>query len=140
MKVIGVDPGRHTGIALSVDGKLTEVFETDFWGAIQHIDSYPYAAVVVELPVSKHVWHNGAVNKAAIQRTGVNVGSCIREAELLIAYLSNDKDRQFIVQKPAGKMNSAAFKVLTGWEKQTNQHMRDAGVMAHTYRHLSPLE
>lgn len=139
MKVIGIDPGKHTGIALSVDGKLTEVFETDFWGAIQVIDSFKYAAIVVELPVSKHVWHNGAVNKAAIQRTGVNVGSCIREAELLIAYLSG-KDRQFIVQKPAGKMNSAAFKVLTGWEKQTNQHMRDAGVMAHTYRHLSPLE
>ena len=138
MKVIGVDPGRHTGIALSVDGKLTEVFETDFWGAIQMIDSFSYAAVVVELPVSKHVWHNGASTKGAIQRTGVNVGSCIREAELLIAYLSNDKDRQFIVQKPAGKMNSAAFKVLTGWEKQTNQHMRDAALMAFKYRHLSP--
>ena len=117
MKVIGIDPGKHTGVALSVDGKLTEVFETDFWGAIQVIDSFKYAAIVVELPVSKHVWHNDAVNKAAIQRTGVNVGSCIREAELLIAYLSG-KDRQFIVQKPAGKMNSAAFKVLTGWNKK----------------------
>lgn len=138
MKVIGIDPGKRTGIALSVDGKLTEVFETDFWGAIRQIDSFPYAAVVVELPVSKHVWHNGAVNKAAIQRTGVNVGSCIREAELLIAYLGSNKDRQVIIEKPAGKVNSASFKALTGWNKKTNQHMRDAGVMAHKYRHLSP--
>jgi hypothetical protein len=128
MLVMGIDPGKHTGIAICDGGYLANLYETDFWGAIDSIGCFPDAVVVIELPDTKHVWHDGARTKASIQRTGVNVGSALREAELLIQYLVRI-ERQHIVQKPHGKMTADQFKRLTGWNGRTNQHMRDAAML-----------
>jgi hypothetical protein len=127
---IGIDPGKHTGVALAYDGRLEAVFETDFWGAVSHIIKHPQAHIVIELPSTKSVWHNEAKSKGAIQRTGVNVGSVIREAELLVEYCKKN-GRQYLTQSPKGKTNAEEFKRITGWEGRTNQHMRDAGLLVY---------
>jgi len=134
-KVLGIDPGKNTGLAIFLNGKLTDLCTSDFWGAIEHINVHHDAVVVVELPSTKHVWHGGATAKGAIQRTGVNVGSCLREAELIIAYLGRMK-RQVIIEKPAGKVDKDRFQAATGWTGQTNAHTRDAGMLAHRYRNI----
>ena len=126
--VIGIDPGKHTGVAFCLNGKITELFETDFWGCVDHLEVNSHATIVIELPSTKHVWHGDAKTKGAIQRTGVNVGSCIREAELLVAYLHRNQ-RNYIIQKPQGKVDAVKFKQITGWDGRTNQHMRDAALM-----------
>lgn len=131
--VIGIDPGKTTGVALCKYGKIVELKSTDFWGAIEAFEDYSDAFVVIELPDTKHVWHNGSTNKKAIQRTGVNVGSCIREAELLIQYLIRN-GRDYVIQKPLGKRTGDQFKNITGWAKQTNQHTRDAGLLAYGFK------
>jgi hypothetical protein len=135
-KVIGVDPGVKTGVAILVDGKIIELFESNFWDVIDVFELHKDAIIIIELPTNKHVWHNGATSKGAIQRTGVNVGSCIREAELLVKYLHR-KERNYIIQKPLGKKDKDQFRALTGWNKQSNQHTRDAAVMAWGYRLMS---
>jgi hypothetical protein len=129
-KTIGIDPGKTTGFAYCEAGELKLVISTDFWGCIQLIDDCADATVVVELPNTKHVWHNGATSKRSVQRTGVNVGSCIREAELIVEYL-NKKGREYITQKPKGKVNAEMFKRITGWKGPTNQHSRDAALLVH---------
>jgi len=128
--VIGIDPGKHTGVAVAKDGKLISLVETDFWGCIDIIRGYNKENLlcVIELPRSKSVWHNEAKNKRAIQRTGVNVGSCIREAELIIEYCKNNKIN-YKTQHPEGKIDADKFKQKTGWEKSTNSHKRDAGML-----------
>ncbi len=128
MKAIAVDPGKTTGIAIAVDGELTELITSDFWGAIDIIASNPDALVVVELPANKSVYHKGAKNRGAIERTGVNVGSVIREAELIIKYLHRD-NRQYMTKKPSGKVDAKKFMRITGWQGGTNQHVRDAAMM-----------
>lgn len=137
-KVIGIDPGKTTGFAFCEDGELKLVISTDFWGCIQLIEDCTDATVVVELPNTKHVWHNGATSKRAVQRTGVNVGSCIREAELIVEYL-NKKGREYIAQKPRGKKNADEFKRITGWKGRTNQHGRDAGMLVFGLKNLNKL-
>ena len=134
--VIGIDPGMHTGVAFCENGKLINVFETDFWGCIDYLLENPNATVVIEMPPTKHVWHNGAKTKCSIQRTGVNVGSCIREAELLIKWMHRNQ-RIYVIQKPMGKKNAAQFKQITGWNGRTNQHMRDAGMICFGLKLLS---
>ncbi len=128
--VIGIDPGKTTGIAISRNGKLVSVFDSDFWGCVSTLKAYESATVIIELPSTKHVWHNEAVNKRAVQRTGVNVGSCIREAELLIKWLSLN-ERNYIIQRPQGKKTADQFAKITGWTKRTNQHQRDAGILCY---------
>jgi hypothetical protein len=133
MKVIAIDPGKITGLALCVDGVLKEVLSGNFWDAIDYIKWTPDAFVIVELPNNKHVWHPGAHNRGAIERTGVNVGSAIREAELLIEYLKRN-NRQYKTVAPLGKVNAVHFKKITGWEGRTNQHKRDAAIMAFLHK------
>lgn len=129
-KVIGIDPGKTTGIAIALDGKISQLATTDFWGCIEQLQIHDDASVVIELPGTKHVWHDGALTKRAIQRTGVNVGSCIREAELLVKWLHMN-ERNYIIQKPRGKLTSIQFNRLTGWSNRSNQHERDAGVLCY---------
>jgi hypothetical protein len=135
MIVIGVDPGRNSGLAVYKDGVLAELLTTNFWGVIDAINCNQSAVFVVEMPSTRHVWHKGATARGAIERTGVNVGSCLREAELIIEFLGLH-NCQTIIEKPAGKMLATEFKKLTGWTGRTNQHMRDAAVMARKYRNI----
>jgi hypothetical protein len=135
MIVAGIDPGKSSGLAVYTHGTLTDLITNDFWGVIGWIDLNPHAVFVVELPNTKSVWHKDAKARGAIERTGVNVGSCLREAELIIKYLGIN-GCQTIIEKPAGKVDSANFKDITGWNGRTNQHMRDACLLAHKYRNI----
>ena len=129
MRAIGIDPGKHTGIAIFENGSLTKLYESDFWGCIDAINEKE-CFVIVELSTTKHVWHNKATSKGAIQRTGVNVGSCLREAELIVEYLIKN-NINYQTQRPKGKVNSDMFKKITGWTKRTNQHTRDAALLVY---------
>lgn len=127
MKIIGVDPGKVTGLAISINGIITELITTDFWGCIDHLNNNHDAMIVIELPRTKHVWHS-ATSIRAVQRTSVNVGSCIREAELIIKWLHKNK-RVYIIQAPQGKINGRKFKIITDWKGRTNSHTRDAAML-----------
>lgn len=129
-KVIGIDPGKDSGVAIAYGGKLAELITTDFWGVVEILEQNREAVIVVELPINKHVFHNGSSSRGGIARTGVNVGSVIREAELLVKYLHRN-GFEHIVQRPQGKRTDDEFKKITGWTGRTNQHTRDAGLLIH---------
>ena len=129
MLTIGIDPGKNTGIAYAENGKITRLETLNFWGAIKVLENHKHAAIRLELPATKAVWHNGATSKKAIQRTGVNVGSCLREAELIYEYLVMNGFNYRVV-KPQGKIDAKRFNLVTGWTGQSNQHTRDAGMLA----------
>jgi hypothetical protein len=134
---IGIDPGTKTGFAVadSDTGRLLEVQTLDFWSTFDRINflaaspDYEVVEIVIEVPDTKHVWHKGASGPAALQRQGVNVGSVIREAQLLAEGLA----RQFPVTrvKPRGKHPADKFADYTGWTERTNQHERDAALLVY---------
>jgi hypothetical protein len=128
MIVIGIDSGKNTGLAMAENGKLKALTTVDFWGAIYEIDSYPDAIIVIELS-GTHVWHREAKSFGAIAKTGQNIGAVRREAQLIIQYL-HWKGREYVVQKPLGKIDSKQFKHITGWKGKSNQHTRDAAMLA----------
>lgn len=139
MKYIGIDPGKATGLAIydTETGQFDNVYSTTFWGAINAIDvliaqsmtgKYELCAVV-ELPTTKAVWHK-AKSAGAKDRAAVNVGSVIREAELIVDYLKEQGIR-VITQHPRGKVDADYFKRVTGWQGVTNSHSRDAGILCY---------
>lgn len=131
--IIAIDPGKKTGIAI-IDKELNiSLHTTDFWGAIDIIEDNPKAFFIVELPETKHVWHIGAKSRNAISRTGVNVGSCIREAELIIKYLAR-REFEYVINRPLGKTDKNVFARITGYQLETNPHERDAGMLAWSYK------
>lgn len=136
MLVVGIDPGKNTGIAIynTYSKAFDEVYTAKFWDAVDLIGGLDRTdTVVIELPSTKHVWHNDATNKRAIQRTGVNVGSAIREAELLVEYVGR-LELPCIIQRPQGKVDAEKFKRITGWVGRTSQHSRDAGMLCYGYK------
>lgn len=132
--VIGIDPSKRTGIAIYKEGDLTEVYTGDFWEAIRRVEEFNSDGliVIIELPGTKTVWHKQASNRGAIERTAVNVGSVIREAELIIEYLDRNKI-QTIIQRLVGKVSADTFKRITKWDGRTSQHSRDAAMLCYKY-------
>jgi len=130
--VIGIDPGKTTGFAL-FDRKYKKItcvdsdtfWEIWYWIISQYKGDY---LIVVEKPDTKAVWHRGASSRGAIERTAVNVGSVIREAELWVEGL---RRLGFEVETahPAGKKNAKMVRDITGWPRRTNSHERDAMIL-----------
>ena len=134
-RVIGIDPGKNTGYA-EYDGELF-AFKITFWRAVDLISAYlpEETAVIVELPRSKHVWHGKGQNSKAMARTGVNVGSVVREAELLAERFIS-LGYTVVTVHPKGKTTAEEVKHITGYEGRTNEHTRDAIMLAWSHKYL----
>lgn len=123
--IIGIDPGKTTGVAVSVDGELARMVTTTFWGAYELIldykdNSLTRIKVVIEVPKTKANWHG--------PKAAHDVGRVCREAELLAEGIER-LGVEVIRQHPQGKLNHEQFTRITGWGKRTNQHCRDAGML-----------
>ena len=132
MRIIGIDPGAATGFALVENRKIMQLQTLSFWEVIDRINIYENVAYAIELPKTRHVWHREANSKSALLKTGMNVGSCIREAELIIEYFKrNGKEYKVVI--PQGKLKADQFERVTGWKGKSNQHVRDAAMLALYY-------
>lgn len=97
--IIGIDPGKDTGIAyLNEDGTIDELRAVDFWETVNIITWFhpKEIEVAIELPSNKHVLPG---------RRGVDVGSVIREAELLVKLLELRKIKHK-TYPPLGKISA----------------------------------
>lgn len=136
---IGLDGGIHTGMAVynRASGTFDEIKETTFQAAIWEItEKYQSAIIIVELPTNKHVWHKAGGNIAVVQRTAVNVGSVLRESQLLVDtldYIGRRKgcDYEIRTVPPQGKVDAERFRKLTGHNGRINQHGRDAALLCY---------
>ena len=62
-------------------------------------------------------------------KIGQNVGSVRAEGKLLCMGL-RDLGYEVVQVSPMGKIDAAGFSSLTGYRGRTNQHERDAGLLA----------
>jgi hypothetical protein len=125
-RTIGIDPGKKTAIAVydSTLKRIVDVFNTDFWGAIEYLQSEQndtsIKQVIIEVPRTKTNWH-----KKGCDITSANVGGIYREATLLADGIER-MGLKVIRQHPQGKVGAAYVKKITGYQGRTNQHTRDS--------------
>lgn len=131
--IIGIDPGKQTGFAIFGAGEFKMIATLDFWSAFSAVSLYPPEVVhqvIIEVPDTKHVWQKAAATTKSLQRQGVNVGSVIREAELLAGGIERYGYKVKRVN-PRKKVDAKTFREYTGYTGSTNQHERDAAMLCY---------
>ena len=131
-QVIGFDPGVNTGVALFANGKLLSL------QTIQPIDiqdcvkkSFADLVVFEDSRLQSAVWVPSK-NKAVANNIARKIGQ-VDALCLLIEETCNRYEIKFMRVSPkakGAKMNSEDFNLFTGWTHRSNQHERDAAMVA----------
>lgn len=135
--ILGCDPGQNTGVALYRAGKLKvlktiqphELDETLTWLA-------PDLVIFEDSRLQSHVWTASGTSRRAAIKIGRNVGQIDQQCTVIEA-LCDKRGIPCVGISPlrkGAKLKATAFKQLTGWPGGSNQHVRDAAVIAWPYR------
>jgi len=135
---VGIDPDiNKSGFAITIDGALVRVEARTFFDLCEILNSAKNIArdvgamlmVTIEAGwlIKKQNWHpaqGGGVRDKIAKNIGEN-----HAAGKLIARWCDEAGIPYELVPPRGKVKSARFKRLTGWNKRANQDMRDAAML-----------
>lgn len=132
--VLGIDPGANTGVAYFEAGKLAR---------LQTIAPHELFGVIIiakrvifeDSRLISHVYTT-ATNRAAALKMARNVGEIDAWCKLIVAYceLHHIPAHGISPKGKGAKVDAAQFAKLTGWAGKSNQHERDAAIVAWAYR------
>ena len=142
--LIGIDTGVKTGFAIAIDsldgrgGKLDDVSSFTITQAMKRVlecveeQGKENVKLFIEDPRQRS-WFGGMDAKQAKYGAGVRegVGSVKRDASIWEDWCK-EEDLLFDMVHPAAnatKHKAPIFKKLTGWNKPTNEHGRDAAMI-----------
>ena len=134
--ILGIDPGASTGVARFVDGDLVRL-DTIGPHQIERTirDVMPGRVVFEDSRLLSHTWTTIKSRPAALKMAR-NVGEVDAWCKLIVAVCESlSIAAHGISPKAKGeKLGSEAFNRVTGWVGPSNQHMRDAAMVAWPYR------
>jgi hypothetical protein len=137
MIVIGIDPGAKTAIAQFKGGKLIDIHTTDVLGTLSFLRiERPILAVLEDSTLTSHIFTAPGVSHRAALKVARNIGEVdayckiIKQVcgEIGIAY------RSISPKEKGKKIDAAEFGRITGWTEKSNQHERDAAMVAWRFR------
>lgn len=138
-RILGIDPGKKTGLALIVDGQLVDLRTASPENIAQAIsEAAPDRVVFEDSRLTSAVFARG-VSPAAMRKIARNVG----QVDGLCAQIVSICERLGIPAhgiSPKGKgakLKAEPFKALTGWVGPSNEHERDGCMVAWPYRNAS---
>lgn len=139
--VLGIDPGVNTGVATYRAGKLVALDTIEPHQIERFIRSAAPARIVFEdSRLQSHTWTRAAT-RAAAAKMARNVGQVDAWCTLITAVCAElGIPAQGI--SPAGKgakLNADAFARVTGWTGKSNEHARDAAMVAWQSRAITKL-
>lgn len=138
IRILGIDPGQSTGLAVFVGGKLDELGTCRPLQLAEVIERVGPSRVVYEdSRLQSYLWT--ARDKAAMGvalKTARNLGQIDAWCGLILEVCEQlGIDAIGVSPKNKGaKMDAQAFATMTGWTGSSNQHERDAAMVAWPYR------
>ena len=136
MLILGLDPGSSTGVATFIDGALVHLRTVDPAEMIDAIRlANPQRVIFEDSRLQSHTWTQ-AKTRAAALKMARNVGEIDAWCKLIVATC----DRLSIAAhgiSPKGKgakLDATQFAAATGWVGRSNEHERDAAMVAWKYR------
>lgn len=138
--IIGIDPGTTTGFAAFRDGKLFHLQSCSTLELLDMIrDAEDWAGIVFEdsrRTSFAFSARNARTSVAAQLKIARNIGM-VDGFCALIEQAAADACIPILGLRPEDKgqkLDAARFTALTGWAAPSNQHQRDAAVVAWRYR------
>ena len=138
MIVIGIDPGVNMGVAIYEDGELIDLLTVEPLGLVDIINAYaahPLFIAFEDSRLQSHVWlpsQSKGVAANISRKVGMVDAWCYMIERLCKYY---DVAYMRISPKAKGeKLNAEDFKHITGWTGKSNQHERDAAMVAWQFR------
>jgi hypothetical protein len=139
MTVIGIDPGLDTGVAIFKDGYLSELLTMRPFGVAKYLELVcPTSLVVYEdSRIQSNVFTAAKQPRAVALKIARNVGNIDAWCSLIEdSCKANRINTVSISPKAKGaKLDAAQFEAITGWSGSSNQHTRDAAMVAWPFRH-----
>lgn len=134
--ILGIDPGSNTGLATYIGGKLVHLDTIAPVEIAARIELARPARVVFEdSRLLSYTWTQVKSRPAALKMAR-NVGEVDAWCKLIVAVCD-----QFAIPahgiSPKGKgakVNAERFEQVTGWTGASNEHTRDAAMVAWPYR------
>ena len=136
MIILGIDPGIKTGCAVFRNGNLARTFTIAPGDIERTIESIaPHRVIYEDSRLQSHVW-TGYASKAISNKIARNVGQIDAWCRLICWVCPRRKIQAHgISPKTKGaKLNAEQFIIETGRKTRTNQHERDAVMVAWAYR------
>lgn len=134
--IVGLDPGSNTGLAVYSAGRLAEL-RTIAPHEIERVlaELKPARVVFEDSRLQSHTWTTSA-SRAAAAKMARNVGQVDAWCVLITAVCERLGIPAHGIS-PAGKgrkLDAVRFTALTGWAGRSNEHERDAAMVAWPYR------
>ena len=137
---IGIDTGRHTGLAVwnDADDRFEAIVELPLYKALRFVEQWKDRAatdgvdlrVIVE-DARKRKWipNSGDVRTEMARRQGA--GSVKRDCTIWDEFLGGEKFNYEMIapRKNATKLSAEMFRGITEWYERTNEHKRDAAML-----------
>ena len=146
MKVVfGIDPGAKTGVAVYTDGQLRELATMNILDALEKIKYERPALVYLEdSTLISHIFTAPGISHMAGLKVARNIGEvdgCCKLIKQICGQL-NIPYKSVSPKQKGKKMARKEFDTLMSWTEASNQHERDAAMVAWTMRNtkLSTLE
>ncbi|MDR6453912.1 hypothetical protein [Variovorax paradoxus] len=134
--ILGIDPGASTGLACYEDGVLTWL-RTIEPHSIEHFLRHhaPARVVFEDSRLESKVWTT-AGSRAAALKIARNVGQIDAWCSLITSICADLGIPAHGISPTAkgAKLDAAAFALVTRWAERSNQHERDAAMVAWPYR------
>lgn len=140
--ILGIDPGANTGIARIVGGQLVSL-QTISPHEIERTlrELMPSRVVFEDSRLQSHTWTKGR-STAASAKMARNVGQVDAWCSLITAVCAELGIPAHGIS-PAGKgakLDAKRFAAATGWQGPSNEHSRDAAMVAWPYRRAANLK
>jgi len=136
--ILGIDPGANTGIAAFQDGAL-QWLRTIEPHAIEHLlrSAAPARVVFEDSRLEKRAWNaREKRNYGAALATARSLGQVDAWCSLIEAVCAGLHIPAHGISPTAkgAKLDAGAFALVTKWAGRSNQHERDAAMVAWPYR------
>ena len=138
MRVIGIDPGVNTGMAVYEDGELHLLQTIEPHQIAWYLSQYqvePLFVVFEDSRLQSHIWvpsQSKGIAANIARKVGMVDAWCY-----LIERVCDEYDIAYMRISPkakGGKVDAELFKKITRWDKRSNQHERDAAMVAWHFR------
>lgn len=136
MLILGIDPGSNTGLATYIFGKLVHLDTIAPVEIAARIELARPARVVFEdSRLLSYTWTTIKSRPAALKMAR-NVGEVDAWCKLIVAVCEQLAiPAHGISPKGKGaKVGAEQFTRITGWDERSNEHERDAAMVAWPYR------